>query len=50
MFIIKKNFNILKSSLTVLHNFDGLAKLFLGLAKFLDTLTKTFFLFFIGII
>jgi len=39
-----KNFDILVTSLGVLHNyFDGLTKLFLDLAKLLDSLAKPFF-------
>jgi len=43
---IVKNFDILATSLSILHNyFDGLIKLFLDLylAKFLDALAKLFF-------
>jgi len=39
-----KNFDILATSLGILHNyFDGLTKLFLDLAKLLDSLAKLFF-------
>jgi len=39
-----KNFDILATSLSLLHNyFDGLIKLFSDLAKFLDISAKLFF-------